>query len=295
MKPLRIAALLRVAAGFTARPVLKAQPDEALPRPPVPLGNYVKSAARPADLDHEKTLYVVGYAHLDTQWRWTYPEVIDEFIANTLHNNFALLAKYPNYVFNFTGSRRYELMQEYYPADFEILRKYVAEGRWFPAGSSVDEGDSIIPSAESLIRQVLYGNHYFRREFGKASEEFMLPDCFGFPAALPSILAHCGIKGFSTQKLTWGSAVGIPFKVGAWVGPDGKSVVAALDPGTYVGDVEEDLSQSRGWLERIDHTGAISGVYADYHYYGTGDRGGAPLKRRSNGSRPVWRGRVPFG
>jgi len=29
-------------------------------------------AQRP-DLTKEHTLYVVGYAHLDTQWRWEYP------------------------------------------------------------------------------------------------------------------------------------------------------------------------------------------------------------------------------
>jgi len=45
------------------------------------------------------------------------------------------------------------------------------------------------------------------REFNKASVEYMaLPDCFGFPASLPSLLAHAGLKGFSTKKLTWGSA-----------------------------------------------------------------------------------------
>src|SRR6266545_6742530 len=82
------------------------------------------------------------------------------------------------------------------------MKKYVAAGRWFPAGSSMEEGDVNSPSAESLIRQVLYGNHYFRSEFGRASAEYMLPDCFGFPASLPSILAHSGIKGFSTQKLS---------------------------------------------------------------------------------------------
>jgi len=237
---------------------------------------FVKQADRPVDLDKEKVLYVVGYAHLDTQWRWIYPQVIDEFLANTLHDNFKLFPKYPNYIFNFTGSRRYEMMQEYYPAEFETVKKYVAQGRWFPAGSSVDEGDSLVPSAESLVRQILYGNHYFRREFGIASREYMLPDCFGFPAALPSILAHCGIEGFSTQKLTWGSAVGIPFKVGVWVGPDGRSVVAALDPGAYNNQISEDLSQSADWLARIDHTGKSSGPYLDYHYYGIGDRGGAP-------------------
>ncbi|MGI0084547.1 MAG: hypothetical protein ACREBQ_05645, partial [Nitrososphaerales archaeon] len=28
------------------------------------------------DLSRQPTLYVVGYAHLDTQWRWEYPQVI---------------------------------------------------------------------------------------------------------------------------------------------------------------------------------------------------------------------------
>ncbi|MBX3120464.1 MAG: chitobiase/beta-hexosaminidase C-terminal domain-containing protein [Fimbriimonadaceae bacterium] len=228
------------------------------------------------DFSKGNTLYVVPYAHLDTQWRWAYPQVIREYIANTLHDNFKLIDKYPNYVFNFSGSRRYEMMKEYYPAEYARLSQYIKDGRWFPCGSSVDEGDANVPSGEALVRQVLYGNQYFRREFGIDSKEFMLPDCFGFPYSLPSILVHCGLKGFSTQKLTWGSANGIPFKVGVWEGPDGKSIVAALDPGAYVGDVTEDLSQNTSWLARIQNTGKQSGAYVDYHYYGTGDKGGAP-------------------
>jgi hypothetical protein len=30
----------------------------------------------PPDLTKQPTLYVVGYAHLDTEWRWEYPLVI---------------------------------------------------------------------------------------------------------------------------------------------------------------------------------------------------------------------------
>src|SRR5215208_4853761 len=97
------------------------------------------SANGPIDLSKDKTLYVVGYAHLDTQWRWAYPQVIREFIPNTLHHNFPLIDKYPHYIFNFSGSRRYQMMKEYYPADYARLKEYVAAGRWFPCGSSVDE------------------------------------------------------------------------------------------------------------------------------------------------------------
>lgn len=243
-----------------------------------PTSAPASTPGRATDLTKDPTLYLVGYAHLDTQWRWSYPQVIREMIPKTMRDNFQFFEQYPHYVFNFSGANRYRMMKEYYPADYEKLRRYVAAGRWFPCGSSVEECDVMATGAESIIRQVLYGNHYFRREFGKASAEFMLPDCFGFPASLPSILGHCGLRGFSTQKLTWGSAVGVPFHVGVWEGPDGTELLAALDAGDYTGKIGEDLSASEKWLKRITENGEKSGVFADYNYYGTGDEGGAPTE-----------------
>src|SRR5919199_5774778 len=93
------------------------------------------------DLSKEPTLYVVGYAHLDTQWRWEYPQVIREYLANTLHDNFNLFEKYPHYIFNFSGANRYGMFKEYYPADYAKMKQYIAQGRWFPAGSSMEESD----------------------------------------------------------------------------------------------------------------------------------------------------------
>jgi alpha-mannosidase len=316
-------------------------------------------AARPQnsnkpDLSKDPTLYVVGYAHLDTEWRWEYPQVIDEYIRKTMEDNFKLFEKYPHYVFNFSGANRYRFMKEYFPDDFARVKKFVDEGRWFPAGSSMEEGDVNAPSAEAIIRQILYGNEWFRKELGKSSAEYMLPDCFGFPASLPTILAHSGVKGFSTQKLTWGSSApgggpesrektpeGTPFNVGVWIGPDGESVIAGINPGSYSGGIETDLStplpepapdpemadlqskmadvqhrlvQARqdgktadpkdlqelrmlrdrrealitekqendlrrfegDWARRVQNNGKITGVFTDYHYYGTGDIGGSP-------------------
>jgi alpha-mannosidase len=217
--------------------------------------SQAQTAGKP-DLSKQPTLYTVGYAHLDTEWRWEYPQVIDEYIRKTMEENFRLFEKYPHYVFNFSGANRYRFMKEYYPADFAKVRKYVNEGRWFPAGSSMEEGDVNAPSAEAILRQILYGNLWFRKELGQASAEYMLPDCFGFPASLPTILAHSGVKGFSTQKLVWGSSApgggpeslertpeGTPFNVGVWVGPDGESVLAGLNPGDYNGDIWTDLSK----------------------------------------------------
>ena len=100
------------------------------------------------DLTKEPTLYVVAYAHLDTQWRWEYPRVINDYIPKTMHDNFALFEKYPHYVFNFSGANRYRMMKEYWPADYARVKQYVAAGRWFPAGSSMEESDVNVPSAD---------------------------------------------------------------------------------------------------------------------------------------------------
>ncbi|WP_176736572.1 alpha-mannosidase [Oligoflexus tunisiensis] len=231
---------------------------------------------RTLDLSKEKVLYVVGYAHLDTQWQWTYKDTIDEYLRNTLEQNFQRFEKYPDYRFNFTGAARYQMFKEYYPGAYERLKDYVKQGRWFVVGSNVDENDVNLPSSESIFRHILYSNQFYKKEFGTESVDYMLPDSFGFPASLPSVLAHAGLRGFSTQKLTWGSAVGIPFNLGMWEGPDGRSIVAALNPGEYVGGIHEDLNKSPSWLQRVEENGQKYGVFADYHYYGVGDQGGAP-------------------
>ena len=274
------------------------------------LGSMQRPAFSQASDPKAPTLYVVGYAHLDTEWRWDYPTTIREYLPKTMRTNFDLFEKYPHYIFNFSGANRYRMMKEYFPEGYEQVKKYVAAGRWYPSGSSMEENDVNSPSAESTIRQILYGTHWFKAEFGKTSAEYMLPDCFGFPASLPSILAHCGLLGFSTQKLSWGSfapvggpdspektPAGIPFNVGVWEGLDGKSIIAAFNAGDYGGSVTYDLSKTpppplparegqprrRGnaidWPARIQLNGAASGLFADYMYYGTGDTGGAPNER----------------
>jgi alpha-mannosidase len=103
----------------------------------------------------------------------------------------------------------------------------------------------------------------------------MLPDCFGFPYSLPSVLNHCGIRGFSTQKLTWESADGIPFNIGRWIGPDGESVIGALNAGDYAEVHEHVYSTHQETLERLLKNREVSGLPIDYYYIGGGDQNNA--------------------
>ena len=234
------------------------------------------------DISKDKVLYTIGYAHLDTEWNWEYPTTINEYIKNTMEDNFKLFEKYPDYVFNFTGSRRYNMMKEYYPASYKKVGDYIKQGRWYVSGSSVDEGEVNISSSESVLRQVLYGNLFFKREFNKESYDYMLPDCFGFVATMPSVWSHAGLLGFSTQKLTWRSTNGVPFNVGVWEGPDGKGLLAALNATDYTGKVVERLDKDKDWTARMMSNINKYGVSFDFRYYGTGDIGGSPRDKDVN-------------
>ncbi|MDD5426417.1 MAG: glycoside hydrolase family 38 C-terminal domain-containing protein [candidate division Zixibacteria bacterium] len=242
----------------------------------LPLSQGKTQSAESKTQDGEKTLYLIATAHLDTQWRWTIRQTIDEYLPNTLRDNFRLFERYPDYVFSFEGAYRYMLAKEYYPEDYSRLKEYVAQNRWRLGGSWVDAVDVNVPSAESLMRHALYGNGYFKKEFRKKSYDVFLPDCFGFGYALPSVAAHCGLKSFSTQKLSWGSAVGVPFDIGLWEGVDGSTLVAAINPGAYVSRIESDISRDTSIIRMIENQEEVSGLAAAVRYFGTGDVGGAP-------------------
>lgn len=225
--------------------------------------------------DQKKRIYTVATAHLDTSWEWDLETTIREYIPKTLHDNFEMFEKYPDYKFSFEGSYRYELMEEYYPEEFEKLKEYVAAGRWNVTGSSYENGDMNVPSPESLFRNILYGNDYFDKKFGKRSIDIYLPDCFGFGWALPSIAHHANLNGFSTQKLTWGSAYGIPFDLGKWYGVDGNWIYASTNPGSYVSSLKN-VRKNPFISKKLKENVKKYDLPYTYAYHGVGDRGGAP-------------------
>jgi len=145
------------------------------------------------DFTKQKTLYLVSNAHFDTQWHWTVQNSINNYLVNTMKDNFYLIEKYPDYVFNFEGAIKYMWMKEYYPYEYETVKKYIAAGRWNIAGSSLDAIDVQVPSSESQFRNILLGQNFYKTEFNTKSSDIFLPDCFGFGYSLPTII-HAIVK-----------------------------------------------------------------------------------------------------
>lgn len=243
----------------------------------------------------QKTLFFISNSHLDTQWNWDVKTTINEYVRNTMEQNFTRLDKYPNLKFNFEGAIRYMWMKEYYPEQYAKLKTYVQNGRWHISGCAVDANDVMVPSAESIMRNWLYANQFFKKEFGvRGGYDVMLPDCFGFSYALPSLARHCGFKGFHTAKLAWGSAEYDqlpPF--GIWQGVDGSQIYAVYKPGAY--DNHEQYNKN---MANDSEMAAITannynkyGVAAEIRYVGPrSDRGGALQDNASSSGEntPYW-------
>ena len=91
--------------------------------------------------------YMVSDAHLDTQWNWDIQTTINEYVWNTISQNLFLLKKYPEYVFNFEGGVKYAWMKEYYPEQYEEMKKFIEEGNHGGKGSEAHKatvvGDTV--------------------------------------------------------------------------------------------------------------------------------------------------------
>ena len=243
----------------------------------------------------EKTFFLISDTHLDTQWNWDVRTTIKEYVKNTLVDNMALMDKYPSFRLNYEGAIKYMWMKEYYPQEFEQLKQYVQSGQWHVSGMSIDASDVMMSSAESILHSMLYANRFYMKEFGvRGGYDVMLPDCFGFSYALPSLMRHAGQKGFHSAKLGWGSSAynSLPH-FGVWQGVDGSKVYAIYKPGAY--DVHEDwnkdLTGDADILGKINTNISESSVPVAVKYVGPrGDRGGAlqdnPSKEGEN--TPYW-------
>ncbi|MGN0545950.1 MAG: alpha-mannosidase [Acutalibacteraceae bacterium] len=177
---------------------------------------------------------LVAYSHLDIAYYWRRIHAVQKNLRTVLIQ-LRLMDKYPEFKYAHTQAYTYETVEKYYPEVFEELKKRIAEGRFEPAGAMYIEPDCNIPSCESLIRQCLYGQSYYREKFGMTVENCWLPDVFGNSWILPQILRKSGVKYFVSNKMsTWNDTNRFPHNNFIWRGIDGTEVYACVPPTHFI-------------------------------------------------------------
>ena len=221
----------------------------------------------------QSNVILTGHSHIDVAWLWRIQESIRKS-ARTFTNVTSLMDLYPEMTFGQSQAVLYDMTKKNYPAIYEKIKEKVAAGQWDICGNVWVEADTNIASGESLIRQVLYGTEFFRKEFGKVSKTYWLPDCFGFTAALPQIIKGCGMENFITSKLSYNDTTKFPYNMFMWRGNNGDTVYAHLmRPGYNLNFRAEDImTADRECNNKSELTNAMS-------MYGYGDGGGGPTRQ----------------
>jgi alpha-mannosidase len=249
------------------------------------LGRYHK-ALKPQRND--VSVSFIGHTHIDLSWLWRYRHTREKG-ERSFSTVLRLMERYPEYIFLQTQAQIYDSIKEDHPELFKAIGKRVAEGRWEASGAMWVEADCNIPSGESLVRQILYGKGFFKKEFGVENTFLWLPDVFGYNWALPQILRKSGIDTFITTKISWSEINRMPHDTFIWTGMDGSRVlthfITTPDTGnawfyTYNGQI---LPKT---IRGIWDTYRDKGLNQDLLFsYGFGDGGGGVTRDMLEGLR----------
>ncbi|MGC1213738.1 MAG: glycoside hydrolase family 38 C-terminal domain-containing protein [Micromonospora sp.] len=227
-------------------------------------------ADRPAATP-DRTLHMIGNAHLDPVWLWPWQEGYQEARA-TFWSAIHRMEEYPDFIFTCNQVVLLSWIEESDPELFARIRQRVAEGRWQLVGGWWVEPDCNMPFGESFVRQGLYGQRYLKDRFGVTAKVGMNVDPFGHHAMLPQILrgqgmhAYCFMRPGPHETTLSGTAFW-------WESPDGSRVLAYRIPYEYCsppGDVGGQADKSLGAL---DH-----GLGDVMIYFGVGNHGGGPTR-----------------
>lgn len=177
---------------------------------------------------------LVAHSHLDIAYYWRRIHAVQKNLRTVLIQ-LRLMDRYPEFKYTHTQAYTYETLEKYYPDVFEELKEKIKNGQFEPVGAMYVEPDCNIPCAESLIRQCLYGQTYFREKFGKTINNCWLPDVFGNSWILPQILKKSGVDYFVSNKMsTWNDTNRFPHNNFIWKGIDGCEVYACVPPTHFI-------------------------------------------------------------
>ncbi|MBV3098340.1 alpha-mannosidase, partial [Bifidobacterium longum] len=211
--------------------------------------------------------------HIDSAWLWPVRETRRK-VARTVSNVLALMDEDPDFTYAMSSAQQYAWLEEEHPDLFARMKRRIEEGRFIPVGGMWVESDNMIPSGESLVRQITFGRRYFKEHLGVAPRGIWLPDSFGYTGSWPQIARRAGFDWFLTQKISWNDTTKFPHHSFMWEGIDGTRILTHFPPSdTYCSwmSMHELMYSQRNFLDKDLSRNAIL-------LYGFGDGGGGPTR-----------------
>jgi alpha-mannosidase len=222
----------------------------------------------------QRSLNLLGHAHLDMAWLWTSSETY-EVGQRTFASVLNLQKEYPDLTFCHTSPALYAWIEENNPDLFVAIQNAVRQGKWEVVSGMWVEPEVNIISGESLVRQLLYGQKYCQEKFGAIAKVAWLPDSFGFTWQLPQICKQAGIEYFVTGKLHWNDTNKFPHGCFWWRSPDGTQIFTLMSPPNLTGVMDTNPIAMTDYAVAWE---TQTGLKDAFWLPGVGDHGGGPTR-----------------
>ena len=225
-----------------------------------------------------KILHLISQAHLDPVWLWPERDGAAEALT-TMQSAIERMRETSTMRFTRSSACTYRWAKETDPRLFKEIKKRIKENRWEVIGGWIEQPDCNIPSAESFLRQGLYGKGFFDSEFGPNGNTSIgyNPDSFGHAGGLPQLLQHSGFDAYVFMRPEPWDNPEIPLLFW-WESQDKSRVLAQRIPNGYAqsylataDDVEKLIrsAEEKNFAPGFDH-----GVF----WFGIGNHGGGPTR-----------------
>ncbi|MDH2424432.1 glycoside hydrolase family 38 C-terminal domain-containing protein [Sphaerisporangium sp. TRM90804] len=259
-------------AGRTARrPVEVGVSADAAPGTRIPVEVTAGDAAATGELvvaEPGWTVWMVPHFHYDPVWwntqaayttTWNEAgEVAQRFRNDRQNAGFALMREHldtarrdPDYKFVLAEVDYLKPYWDAHPEDREHLRRLMAENRVELMGGTYNEPNTNLTSAESTIRNIVYGVGFQRDIVGGDPATAWQLDVFGHDPQFPGLIAEAGLTssswargpyhqwgpmltGRDLERDGWGDPTGMQFPAEfEWLAPSGNGVLTHYMPAHY--------------------------------------------------------------
>lgn len=220
-----------------------------------------------------KTIKLIGNAHLDPIWLWRWQEGCGE-VLQTFRSALDRLYEYDDFIFTCSSAAYYQWVEEIDPKMFEEIRAMVKKGRWVPVNGWWVQPDCNMPSGESFARQALYSQLYYYEKFGITCKTGYNVDSFGHNAMIPQLISKGGMHSYVFHRPGMHENPNIPENAFWWDSADGSRILAYRIPDGYGAEGKETIDKR---IEEANKRAEETG-HGMMLFYGVGNHGGGPTK-----------------
>ena len=175
-----------------------------------------------------QTIYLVPHTHYDVVWAFTKEEYLR--INESILEDALTLMETSDFKFCIEQTFLLQKIEERNPELWRRIHNRIKAGKLEIVDGQYLMPDTMLPSGEVLIREILFGKRYCQEKFGIDVPVAWAADSFGMNAQLPQIYKKAGYKWLAFRR---GARADIKESEFLWKGLDGTTILAHWFPLGY--------------------------------------------------------------